>query len=70
VSDESGVTDASMLVVGPKKRGRPPAQRECTSLSMWIPTDYYDRLTQIARRNGVSMSAVARQLIILQLHRK
>jgi hypothetical protein len=70
VSDESEVSDASLLVVGPKKRGRPPAEEPCTSLSLWVPTKYYDRLARIAQRNGVSMSAVARQMIVLQLHRK
>ncbi len=54
----------------PRPRGRPHAEEPGTSLSVWIPTKYFDRLSQIAQGHDVSMSHVARQILVLQLTKK
>jgi hypothetical protein len=51
-----------------RRRGRPPAQEPCTTLSTWIPNAHYDKLAEIARRHDVSMSTLVRRVIILRLH--
>lgn len=62
--------EPSVTIIGPRRRGRPPAEEPGASLSVWLPHSHYDRLTKIAHKHGVSMSAVVRQMIVLQLHRK
>ena len=69
MADKHDVTEDSLYVVS-RGRGRPPAEEPSTSLSTWIPTQHYDRLAKHANRQGVSMSALVRDMIILQLHRK
>lgn len=66
-NSKSEVSDASLNVVGgQRRRGRPPANPSTNVLTR-LPNHYYDRLTQIAHRNGISMSAVVRQIVILRL---
>jgi hypothetical protein len=40
-----------------------------TTVRTRLPNSYYDRLTAIAHKNGVSMSEAARLMIILQLRK-
>ncbi len=57
--------DKSLHVARP--RGRPRAIMPRTSVSTWLPERTADRLIQIANRNGVSVSSVVRQIVILRL---
>ena len=43
------------------KGGRPVGDEPGTTLSTWIPSSEYDRLTKIAAAKGVSVSQLARE---------
>lgn len=69
MNNEHEIGGSPFMAILPR-RGRPPAEEPCTSLSVWIPTKYYDRLAQLANGHQVSMSALVRQMIVLQLRQK
>jgi predicted HicB family RNase H-like nuclease len=50
-----------------RRRGRPPALEPSTSLTVWIPTKYYDRLARAANGRDQSLSALVRQILVMQL---
>lgn len=55
----------SLLIVGPepRKRGRPRAEREMSSVSTWIWSRHHDVLIKQAERRGVSVSAHVREIL-------
>lgn len=48
-----------------RKRGRPRVPEPRSSVSTWITTREHDRLCDIARRRGVSVSSLVRRVIVL-----
>lgn len=64
---ENESTDHSFMVVSARKRGRPRAKDPSTTVLTRLPNSYYDRLTKIAHRHGISMSSVVRNIVILRL---
>lgn len=63
---------ASDLVVVPRGPGRPKTvctgQQHGSTVTVYLPTSYHDRLAQLAaRRSDQSVSAVVREILILQL---
>lgn len=49
-----------------KRRGRPPALEKGSAVTTWIPAREHDRIANIARRAGLSVSAVVRSLLAKQ----
>ena len=63
------VTDRSVVVAGsPRRRGRPRVAPSGT-VSTWMPVSYHERLIALARAQDVSVSALVRQLVVLQIRR-
>lgn len=53
---------------GRRPRGRPRAIEPGSTVSVWLPASYHDRLIQLAAlREDKSVSALVRQLLILRL---
>lgn len=50
-----------------RRRGRPRAEQEMTTISTWIPASYHDRLIRLANKREQSVSSLVRQLLILRL---
>lgn len=50
-----------------RPRGRPRVADPQERISTRVPTEYYDRLNQLANRRGESMSQLVRSLIITRL---
>lgn len=53
--------------VPPRPRGRPRAIEPKGSISVRLPSAYYDRIFDLAKRHDQSISATVRQLLILRL---
>lgn len=52
-----------------RRRGRPRVADPVSPVSTRLPTPTYDRLIALANRREVSVSALIRQIVILQLHK-
>lgn len=59
--------DAEQPVVAQKARGRPKVQECGTTLSVWVPVTAYDRLCQVARQRDLTVSSLAKHLLMLRL---
>lgn len=51
----------------PPRRGRPRSVDPGERLSTRLPTTEYDRLARIARREGMSLGGLVRQIILVVL---
>lgn len=51
----------------PRGRGRPRAEEPHTSLSVWMKSRDYDRIVKLAQQQEKSLSAAARDLLIVRL---
>lgn len=56
-------------VVERRRRGRPPVAEPRASISTWMPASTHDKLIALAKRDEVSISALVRSLLILQINR-
>lgn len=63
------ITEDSVLVVGGRKRGRPPVDDPLTPLTVRVPTAYYDRIHRMATDRRVSISMLVRSLLKIELNR-
>jgi len=52
-----------------RKRGRPRAQEQGSSVSAWVPQTYHDRLVKLADKHDVSVSSLVKTLLVLQLRK-
>jgi hypothetical protein len=50
------VSEPQLLIVGGRRRGRPPSTEPKTHLTVYLPTAYIDRLSQLALKHDVSVS--------------
>lgn len=50
-----------------KPRGRPRVEEPGSTVSVWLPIGAHDRLIELAKREDKSISATARQILILRL---
>jgi len=57
------MSDPTLEVYTPRKRGRPRARDPLTPLTIWISERDHDRLTTIASRRGSTVSETARILL-------
>lgn len=68
MTEGQDVTPESLSVFGQRRRrGRPRSKDPSTPVRTRLPNTYYDKVAKIAHRNGVSMSAVIRQMVVLRL---
>lgn len=47
--------------------GRPPAPEPGSAITTWMPVSTHDKLIRLAQRQEVSVSALVRQFVILQI---
>ena len=52
------MTEPTLLVVGGRRRGRPPASVPKERRTLYAPTAYLDRIDQLALKHGVSYNTV------------
>lgn len=55
--------ESQVIVLTPRRRGRPRAPEPGSTISAWIPAKYHDRLIRIANEKDISVSAVVRTVI-------
>lgn len=53
-----------------RRRGRPHAEEQGSSVSTWMTESEHDQLIELARERGESVSKVARQLLSRSLRRR
>lgn len=58
---------AIVVCVPRERRGRPRAPEPMTSLSTWVPTRVYERYRQMAERQDMSVSELARRVLVIQV---
>lgn len=68
MADKHDVTEDSLYVVS-RGPGRPPAEEPKAPLTTWLPQHQYDQLTRIAHKHDIKLSALVRDMIVLQLRR-
>lgn len=59
--------DHQVLVLTPRKRGRPRAPEPGTNVQTWLRESEYDRLCEYAQRQRMSVSSLVRRLVVLRL---
>jgi hypothetical protein len=52
-----------MIVLTPRRRGRPRSSEPGTTVSAWIPAGAYDALNRIANERDISVSALVGQVL-------
>lgn len=52
-----------MIVLTPRRRGRPRATEPRMRLSAWIPSKAFDSLNRLANEKDISISAVVSQIL-------
>lgn len=57
------MSEPSLLIVGPKKRGRPRVEEPQERLSTRLPLPVYDRLLKHANRNDKKLAALVRDVL-------
>lgn len=63
------ITEDSLVIAGPRRRGRPRVEEPRASVSTWIPSRLHDELAKQALRHGVSVSAIVRLCVTMQLRK-
>ena len=58
--------DPSLLILEPRRRGRPRVEEPQRTVCIRIPADRYDRLVSLAVKRDESMSSVVRQILLAQ----
>lgn len=58
------ITADSMVIVGPRRRGRPRAQEPCVPVTTWIPLSAYNDLTKQALQEDTSVSKLLRERVV------
>ena len=57
--------DPTLIVLGRRPRGRPRLEeRRDSSVSVWLRPSEHDRLIQLAKKHGLSLSATVRALVL------
>jgi hypothetical protein len=64
------VTAASLVIASPRKRGRPAKSDALAPVTAWVPSQYLDRLDQLARKHDVSVSKLVCKAIEESLTRR
>jgi len=62
------MAEPTVLIVGPNRGGRPRADEPRATVSTWMPASAHDRLIQLAKEHEVSVSALVKSLLLLQLN--
>jgi len=52
-----------MLILVPRRRGRPRASEPATTVCAWVPASVYDSLNRIANEKDISVSALVNQML-------
>ena len=52
---------------GARRRGRPRVEQPLSAISTRMPTNLHDKLVVLANKHEVSVSALVRQMLMLQL---
>lgn len=55
--------DSLMVAGGPRRRGRPKAAEQGSTLSIWLPSSDHEFYVKLAERRGETISATVRQLL-------
>lgn len=61
------MAEPTVLIVGPGRRGRPRVEEPRATVSTWVPASAHDRLIQLAKEHEVSVSAMVKSLLLVQL---
>lgn len=61
--DSSPNERCDLLMMPSRRRGRPRAVEPKSAVMTWVPTTYHDRIAQLARQQGVSVSSVVCEAI-------
>ena len=59
----SEITPDSLMVVGPRRPGRPRVAEPLKPVTAWVPPAYLDRLDKLARKHDVSVSKLVCRVI-------
>lgn len=59
----SEVSADSLVIAGPRKRGRPRVDEPGSVLTAYVPQKYHDRIAMLARKHDVSVSKVVCHLL-------
>jgi predicted DNA-binding ribbon-helix-helix protein len=52
------------------RRGRPRGTVPGSAVTTWVPTEFHDKLSEIARRHDVSVSSLVRKVLSQALYKK
>lgn len=56
-----------MMVIAPRRRGRPRVQEPRTTVCTWMEARHYDQIVRMANQQEKSVSALVRDLLVLRL---
>jgi hypothetical protein len=59
----SEITEQSLLIVGPRQRGRPRVAERKVKLTTNVPPAYYDRIQKLAEAQGEHLSVFTCRLL-------
>lgn len=65
--DDTSNAEPSLLIVGARKRGRPPTSEPMSPVSAWVPAAAHKRIKEIAKERRVSVSKVVSHLLTRRL---
>jgi len=57
------MSDTDLLILGSRRRGRPPVAEPLKPVTTWVPPAYLERLDRLALKHGVPVSRVICKLI-------
>lgn len=63
------MSEPQMLILEPRRRGRPRVSEARTSVSAWIPAACYDALNRIANERDISVSALVGKVLTKAVER-
>ncbi len=59
-----------ILIVEPRRRGRPRASEPGSAVMTWLPQSDHDRLVKLAQIRGETVSSVVRSLLMTKQRSK
>lgn len=64
------VSADSLMIAGPRKRGRPPVAEPLQPVTTWVPPAYLERLDRLARKHDVSVSKLVCRVLLEAMKKK